>query len=307
MTIQEKCRKLNINIHNRIFKTNHFTSSFGHYEKCFTSLDLIEDCQDAIDEFIEIPESNIRERSVLYIYGVLQSLFCQQDGLQHLYNNISNTKISINDFFIKFEFNKKTREIRNEIAGHPTSRKNSEFYFIDKGPNFKYKFCYHGYNPDFKTVNVDLKKIITEQTDFVHKVLSSVETLVEKAMKKNIDEHSKQNVYSLISNLNYSIQLIKRGLSDSKRLFQAESSIKIVKKNISSFIEELNKRYNSEIPESILYTYYNIEYILNKIENWLIDGELHKNMDGKIFMIAFDKEFSELIQMAKEIDIEYAK
>ena len=71
MTIKELSGKIIKDIHNRRFQPNHFKEDFGDYEKCFTSLDLIKDCQDAIDEFIAIPETKIPNRSVLNIYFTL--------------------------------------------------------------------------------------------------------------------------------------------------------------------------------------------------------------------------------------------
>lgn len=308
MTIQEKCRQLNTDVHDRIFQTNHFDSRFGDYEKCFTSLDLIEDCQDAIDEFISIPESSYPRRSVLNIYGVLQAIYCQQDGLFGLYQNISRTKFrNLKDFFESFEFNKDIREIRNDIVGHPSSRKrDSEFYFIDKGPNSKFKFSYAGYTPEFRIVNVDLKKILTDQLEFTNKVLTSIDNLIKTTVQHHKEKHQHKSLYSIISNLNYSIQLIKRGYSDSHRSSQAEGGIKIVRQKISEFLDELKKRYNNEIPESIEDTNNSIQYILDKMQEWFDSGKLLNNMDGRIFMIAFDSEFRDLIQMSKEIDFEYS-
>lgn len=307
MTIQEISRKLNSDIHERIFQSNHFESTFGDYEKCFTSLDVIEDSEDAIDEFLDLPESNMPKRSVLYIYGVLQAMYCQQDGLFSLHQNISKLEFKKqNDFFNYFKFNMDIREIRNDIAGHPTSRKgNSEFYFIDKGPNSKFGFSYAGYKPEFRVVEVDLKYLIEEQREFTRKVLKEVENIIKRTVKEHKEEYKTKNLYSIISNLNYSIQLIKRGIYDSQRSFQAEGSLKIVSDKISEFLDELKLRYNDSIPESIIDTSGTINYILNRVSKWYDDGELLENKDARIFMIAFDKEFDDLKQMAKEIDLEY--
>jgi len=307
MTIQDKCIKLNNDIHKRMFQKNHFESSFGHYEKCFTSLDLIEDCQDAIDEFINLPESILQNRSVLNIYGVLQAMFCQQDGLFGLFQNISkNQDIKLDDFFTKFQFNKEIRKVRNDIVGHPTSRNNnSEFYFIDKGPNSKFRFSYAGYNPEYRVVKVDLRKFIDDQMIFTEKILESVENIIQTAMEQHKKEYKNRSLHSIISDLNYSILSIKRGIWDSQRSFQAEPGLKIVRASLTEFIDELKLRYKGFIPESVEHTTKTIEYILNKIEIWLNNGELFGNEDARIFMIAFDKEFNDLIQMSKELDKEY--
>jgi hypothetical protein len=309
MMVQELSRKINNDIHNRMFQPNHFKKDFGDYEKCFTSLDLIEDCQDAIDEFIAIPETKIPNRSVLNIYGVLQATFCQQDGLFGLFQNISREKFnSIGDFFSLFEFDSKNREIRNDIVGHPSTRivnRKSEFYFIDKGPNTKYKFSYAGYSPEFTVKKVDLKKIIDEQNNLAINVLNKVAEMINEKVNEHKEKHKDESLYSIVSNLNYSIQLIKRGYSDVNRSFQAEGSLKIVSSKITEVEEELKKRYKNSTPESVEYTLKNIYYILKKVQKWYENNELLHNKDAEIFMIAFDKEFEELEDMLKEIDEEY--
>jgi len=292
-----------------MFQPNHFNSIFGDYEKCFTSLDLIEDCQDAIDEFISIPETKTPSRSVLNIYGVLQATFSQQDGLFGLYKNISREKFkNIREFFVHFDFDNRNREIRNDIVGHPTTRNvkgNKEFYFIDKGPNSKYKFSYAGYSPDFVVKKVDLKNIINEQNKLAINVLNKVAKMIHEKVNEHKEKHKNENLYSIVSNLNYSIQLIKRGYSDVHRAFQAEGSLKIVHSKIMEVEEGLKKRFKSSIPDSVEYTLKNIYYILDKIAKWYDENELLHNKDAKIFMIAFDKEFEELVDMLKEIDEEY--
>jgi hypothetical protein len=306
MTVQELSRKVNNDIHNRMFQPNHFKEDFGDYEKCFTSLDLIEDCQDAIDEFIVIPETKTPNRSVLNIYGVLQATYGQQDGLFGLYENIAREKFkNIGEFFSLFEFDYGNREIRDDVIHSSSRRYNKEFYFIDKGQNSKYKFSYAGYSPDFVVRKVDLKKIIDEQNNLATNVLIKVIEMINEKVNQHKEKHKKESLHSIISNLNYSIQLIKRGYSDTQRAFQAEGSIKIVASKMKEVEEELKNRFKSSIPESIEYTLGNIDYILEQMGNWFDNNELLGKKDAEIFMIAFDKEFDELEIMLKEIDEEY--
>lgn len=72
MTIQEKYDKLNEDIHKQgnLFLKIYLSNNPGDYDRAFTSIDLIEDCQNAIEEFVGIPESNVNSlhlRSVTII------------------------------------------------------------------------------------------------------------------------------------------------------------------------------------------------------------------------------------------------
>lgn len=185
--IIEKCIELNRKIHENLFLSNYLSNSTDH-KRAFTSLDVIEDCQNAIEEYKSLEEENFQDRSTLYIYGVLQSLYCQQDGIFNLYRTIMDSNLKeheINILFDIYSFSKTIRNVRNDIAGHPTNRnKGKEFYYIAKGNNTKYKFTYAGYTPEFKAVNVDLKKFIEEQETFVIKVLEDIELDIENKIKK---------------------------------------------------------------------------------------------------------------------------
>jgi hypothetical protein len=160
--IQEWCGDLNEKIHEDIYLDNFLLPDESRHSKAFTSLDVIEDSQSAIDEFINLPETLFLGRSTLYIYGVLQALYCQQDGLQHFYESVKNKTFNGFHGLIKHlgawnEINN-IRSVRNEIAGHPSNLRNGkEFYFIAKGPNSKFSFEYGGYTPKFKSARVDLK------------------------------------------------------------------------------------------------------------------------------------------------------
>jgi hypothetical protein len=140
---------------------------------------------------------------------------------------------------------------------------------------------------------------------FSERVLESVDNLIQTAMEQHKKEHNHKSLNSRISNLNYSVLSIKRGIWDSQRSFQAEPGLKTLRASLTEFIDELKSRYKGFIPEAVEHTYKTIEYILDKVEMWLNNGELFGNDDARIFMIAFDNEFEDLIKMSKEIDEEY--
>ncbi len=156
------------------------------YNKVFTSFDLLEDCEQAIFEFKSLPESLFPRRSTLYIYGVLQALYCQQDAAYQLFKIFNTKRVEkIDDFFKIYHFTNIGREIRSDIAGHPTNRKGNESYFISKGPNTKYHFKYAGYSPEFRVVEVDLLKLIDEQNRFIEQFLKNLTVQINILIKEN--------------------------------------------------------------------------------------------------------------------------
>ncbi|MBP6025048.1 hypothetical protein [Ferruginibacter sp.] len=304
MTVQEKCNKLNKEIHNRLFLNNYLSTTIGDYERVFTSIDLIEDCQDAIEEFENIPETAIQSRTTLYIYGILQSMYCQQDGLFHLYKTITNSNIkNVYDLFKLYKFNIQVREVRDDIAGHPADRKGKEFYFIAKGTNSKYFFSYAGYTPHFRNVDVDLKQFIKEQNIFTSTVLDEVEKTIAQQIQIHKSKFNSMKLSDIVDNLNYPIQLIYRGIFDNHPL--ADSGLQEIKDKLNQLKTELNTRYGNKIPDSIKDIFRLQDHILNKIENWFSTKTLERNLDAEIFMDSFSHQLDKLIDILNEIDEDF--
>lgn len=306
----ERINELTDIISNKINKAN-FKSNFlkgnDNYKKAFVSLDLIEDSQSAIDEFLNLDENILPGRTTLYIYGVLQSLFCQQDGILHLYKLIVDNSIKIGTLFEQFHFDSGHREIRNDIVGHPTNRNNGkELYYLAKGSNTKYAFTYAGFTQNlekFRVKDVDLRKLITEQEIFVTEVLNAVNTEIDNKIQELKKKFKDMALLELTKGMSYDISKIYEGISHDYPIVMA--NINCLTKAISSIKEELHKRYNNAVPYEILQQFDLLEYILEKFINWVDKDELIGNMDAKVFHEGLEKQFEELESMLKSIDEEF--
>jgi hypothetical protein len=277
------------------------------YNQTFTSIDLIEDSQIAIEEFESAESLGKQGRSTLLIYGLLQSLFLQQDGLYHLYKCVLDEKIKQTDFFDKFSFDRDIREVRNDIAGHPTNRKNTEFYFIAKGPISKDRFTYAGYTPEFRKVEVDLKTFISKQSEFTLKVLQTVLDNILKKIEMKKDKHKNKALKEMIVGADRNIQLIYRGIRDTDRNFQGELGISGVKNALDEIRIELNTRYNNNLPSGISEVFRLTDYIIARFNEWWTENSLLENNDAEIFLDSLGNQLDELKEMLIEIDEEYNK
>lgn len=306
ITIQRKCNNLNRDIHVKIFRNN-FLDKGNDYERAFTSLDVIEDCQDAFEEYISIPVKNIPRRTTLYVYGVLQAMYCQQDGLFHLYRTLVDSKIKkVNQLFELFELDNEIRIVRDDIAGHPADRNfGKEFYYLAKGANSKYKFTYAGYDPSFKAVNVDLKEFIEKQTIFTQKILDFVKKHILQKLKEFKNKFIDVKLVNIIKDTDGSIQLINRGIIDNYHL--ASVGAKDMTDRLESLKSELKKRYNTE--SNVYYddVFELTDHILNKITEWIKTGRIEKNIEAKIYMSSLDNQLTYLSSCLEELDREFSE
>ena len=68
ISIQEWCINLNRKIHKPIFLENFLLPDDKKHCKTFTSIDLVEDTENAIEEFEKLPDDVLSNRSTLYIF-----------------------------------------------------------------------------------------------------------------------------------------------------------------------------------------------------------------------------------------------
>ncbi|HKJ31290.1 MAG TPA: hypothetical protein VKA34_05650 [Balneolales bacterium] len=305
--IIDLCNTLNRAIHEPLYHNFYNIPNELKYNQTFTSIDLIEDSQIAIEEFESAESLGKQGRSTLLIYGLLQSLFLQQDGLYHLYKCVVDENIKQTDFFDVYSFDKDIREIRNDIAGHPTNRKNSEFYFIAKGPVSKNRFTYAGYTPTFRTVEVDLKSFITKQLEFTINVLQKVEENILQKIEMKKGEHKNKSLKEIIVGADRNIQLIYRGIRDEERNFQGEWGISGLEIAIDEIRQELNLRYNENLPSGISESFRLIDFIIHRFNQWWTEKTLLGNDDAEIFLDSLEKQLNELEEMLIEIDEELNK
>jgi hypothetical protein len=294
--VLNKCNSIYNWIHKPLFKNRFFPEKIELFTKIFTALDVIEDAQKSIDN-----------RTTLYIYGVLQSMYCQQDGIMHLYKSIVEPEKKTNsnyiyDLFDKYDIDKKIRIIRDDIAGHPADRnRGREFYFIAKGANTKYKFTYAGYTPDFKTVNVNLLELLELQEKFTCIYLADIENQIAEIIfntKKKYMNEKLLNSYNSIRELE---KLIIKGIYN--RLFGIDTTsilneVKILK-------EKLNERYFNNIPDGLKDIFPKIEHILKKFNDWEANNNIENNIEVQIFMDSLNYNLNELKDILTEIDNEF--
>jgi len=306
MNIQRKCIELNRKIHIKIFKNN-FLNQGSDYERVFTSLDVIEDCQEAIEEFINIPEENIPRRTTLYIYGVLQAMYCQQDGLFHLYKTLADNNMKkVNQLFELFELDNQIRLVRDDIAGHPADRNfGKEFYYLNKGGNSKYQFTYAGYNPKFKSVKVNLNDFIDKQRTFTHEILDFIAEHISTQIKEIKNKFKQVKLVNIIKDTDGSIQLINRGIINNYHL--ASIGVKDVTEKIESLKSELKKRYNTDSHIYFEDVFELTDHILLKITEWIKEGRIENNIQARVYMASLDNQLTYLNNSLEELDRDFVE
>ncbi len=277
------------------------------WNKMWASMDIIGDTQLAIDFYSTLPKFNSINGGYLYIYGLLQALFVQQDACLHINNVITGEKINWkSDYPILFDI----REIRNMSVGHPGSRGDKSFHHISRisisKDSFEMLTYYSDENSKSELKKISIKRIIGKQNELVVDILSSIEGYMKSELKNHKKKfEGKKLADNFPDDLNYLFsKLYDTGAGSTalhkghfKIIFEAYGKIKAgIIDRYASLDALIGIKYNTGM----------LDYIFDRLERDLIKNPIDDDKELYIFVQALENEWKELEDMVKEIDEEFS-
>lgn len=270
------------------------------------SIYAIVDSQCAIDAYCELPFPDEIKGKYLYIYGLLQAFFLQQDSANGLSLALRNEEIKWKtDYPLLY----KIRELRNNTVGHPTERRHGRgdsatFSFIqisqismNKGG---FDFCLYRQENDFQfeDVSVDLNAAITEQQSSIMEILNTVCTYLDQEYYDYLKKFEKDKMVEIFKLLNYSAE---KALDDKP---MGAWGIDSAKGMVIKCKEALTARYGAwDNLDSFHYLIDDIEKIFFLIEN-PTEYQNHSQIKHYMTELAFIK-LRELRGLCQEVDSEF--
>lgn len=270
-----------------------------------SSLDVIDDTLVAIESYTnkEFPEDTGTQ--YIFVYGILQALFLQQDALRHL-SEAFEVEYEEHDLL------KEIRETRNTAVGHPTKfrRKGENYYYhLSRISLNKNGFNLLQYNSSKSTefLNVDILSSIRKQINAIIDNYSSiVDSLkeIDETHKEKFRNHMLEDIFH--SGMGYSFEKITSGIeahSPGDRDWGLKN-LEVIKEVYQEFEEALSKR--NEINDWTEYDLKEYFHALNKLEDFLSnnDSSLSKS-DAHIYSYYIYHKNEHFISIAKEIDESY--
>jgi hypothetical protein len=185
-----------------------------NWEKICSCMDTLGDTDLAINTYFDISDNLIKDISnkhfkddnysfeygikYLLLYGVLQSMFIQQDAFLGIYYEIITPKEKFREFkknfFDKYPILKKIRDIRNRAIGHPTNKKdsntkNENFNFITRWSMAQGYFELSTYNSSkrVKTERIKLKDLWKEQQKIISAHIEEIITFLKNKEKEIVN------------------------------------------------------------------------------------------------------------------------
>ena len=305
--ILEKTSKIRNHV-NHPWKLEILFSDRVKWDKVCSSMDVLDDTQSAIDNYFNLPDFSSDSGGYLFLYGLLQAFFLQQDASNHLtdalFNQTINWQVEYPDLHL-------IRELRNESVGHPTEfiRKGEvSFHYIARFSLNKNSFELASYYPAKQNTlyrDIDIFDLKNKQENSVSNLLDKVIQLMEIDLKNHKKKFQNMKLKDLVPNdFSYCIGKVYEGIYNNYPL--AEMNFTRIKETHESIKSAIDKRYTSyKALESVEDVVRRIDYIIIKMETWIKNKELHKNSDAEVFMDSFNERFKELEEMLLEIDEEF--
>ena len=276
-----------------------------------SSLDVIGDSDLAIDAYEKGNFPQDHGERYLWVYGLLQALFIQQDAVAHLCESLS-IPIKKNATLDSI------RDVRNKSIGHPTKKdrpKPVTYHFISRftisKSGFQLMSCLENGKSKFQDISIDemivqQRGILTAILKFVIKKLHVEELAHKKRFKMD-------KLIDVFSHMDFSVQEIFKGLKGGDKSSIGGIGIKMAKGILKDFKKKLNERGLSiDTYDSIKYLYGYFIYPLSELDIYfkrLQNGDkVNINAETAYIFYFFIKEhFNELKQIAQGIDDEYSK
>lgn len=213
------------------------------WNKLCASMDVIGDTQIAINSYFSLPSFKAENGGYLFLYGLLQAFFLQQDAISHLsealFDRPINWKNEYPDIYL-------VRELRNDSIGHPTKRgKDESFHFIARYSISKGHFrlmSHYSKNNNAEFNDIEINELRLKQEKSVIKILDNVIELMEKEYSDHKGKIANERLLDLIpGTMNYSIGKVYEGIYNNYPL--AEINFSQIKRTIDILKHEIIKRY----------------------------------------------------------------
>jgi hypothetical protein len=278
------------------------------WNRLWASLDVIEDSQIAIDDYSNLSEFSSSEKGYLYVYGILQALYLQQDALCNLNKALFGRGI---DFKSEHPKLYNIREIRNNSVGHPTGRGDGKsFHGISrmtiekKGFQMMSSFPKSDGEDDFEDVNI--LSCIATQNELLNEILNNTMEKLKSEFDSHMNKFKEKKLIDIVpTTIDYHFSKLYEEYVD---LFPVvKINFEMIFKIYNSIKQGIIDRYSSlsALP-GIEQNTKTLDYIFERLNRDLIKDRIEDEIELQIFIDALKSHFNELKSMIIEIDEEFS-
>ncbi|EIJ35290.1 hypothetical protein [Thiothrix nivea] len=272
-----------------------------------SSLDVISDTIMAILSYCSNDYPKDTGLQYIYTYGLLQSLFIQQDAVKNL------TKAFGEEYQIS-ESLKKIRDIRNSAIGHPTyepTKENVYYTYLSRNTLSKESFSYmrsSASGEDFFH-DVNIEEILESQLLGVLDKYKFISDLLIETDKKHKERHREQLMVNIFpSSMSYLFQKVAQAIysPDVSNVAFGGSMLESIERIYRDFEKELMNRNEIQGNEYLKYDLDQYFHAIDKLRKYFKEESKEMNeRDARVYHYYLEKEHNNFIKIAEEYDEEY--
>ncbi len=272
-----------------------------------SSLDVISDTIMAILSYCSNNYPKDIGLQYIYTYGLLQSLFIQQDAVKNL------TKAFGQEYQIS-EPLKKIRDIRNAAIGHPTyepTKENTYYTYLSRNTLSKKSFSYmrsSASGEDFFH-DVNIEEILEIQFLGVIEKYKFISDLLIETDRRHKEKHREQLMANIFpSSMSYLFQKVAQAIysPDNSNITFGLSMLGSIERAYRSFEKELVDRNELQGNDYLKYDLDQYFHAIEKLRSYFNrEIEEMNERDARVYHYYIEKEHNHFIKIAEEYDEEY--
>ena len=300
-TCEQTLVEIRSHIHHPWLK-GELVKNYKKFNQIFISLDTLEECYLSIKEYLKIPDITGYSGGFLYLTGLLQSLYVISDCIKSLADNTVHLKI---DYKLSHDMLFYLIEVRNDVVGHPTGRRNNTMHYIDRSSITKYNFQYMTYSENGWKANmnkVNLKETLFYCLQETADLLGIILTQMECKIEAHLNAFKGMKLTATLTHTGYNIEKLIQGCTTDYTL--TFINMKELSSTFQKSLDEVMQIYPTlEMLPGLYQCSDDIKYILARLEGWLDERSFRGNRDVLIFLETLSTKLDEYRSMLAEIEL----
>ena len=279
----------------------------GTWNQICSSLDVLGDTVLSIRDYIWSPYPASHGLKYIFTYGILQSLFLQQDAVRHLSEAFDVPHASSDKLM-------KVREIRNSAIGHPTKqqiRKSTHYNYISRISLAKAGFTLmqSSEKSDVQFIDIDMIAIIGEQSADIETALSLLSVKLKEADRMHRQKFGEKLIADIFhASTSYLFEKVSEGIHSPDRGNRSFglSMLGSIEKMYVVFEGALEER--RELNDYTQYDLGEYKHAISVLKEYLLENpkELSET-DARVYLFYLRERHEHFVQIANEVDDEYKK
>ncbi|WP_448509990.1 hypothetical protein [Immundisolibacter sp.] len=262
----------------------------------------------AINQFNDLPLFDGLTGGYLYIHGLLQTLYMQQDSVNHLSQSLFIKKINYKKNYPEIY---SVRELRNDVTGHPTNNYGKYFCVISQTTisNLGFTYCRYHPNGNNQFIHIEIKSLLNKQRELVSKILNKIIGDLKMEDKEHKKKFSEDKLVSIFPNsLNYQIEKLFEGAysKNTNKYPMTKISLDLIQSLMNDLTKAIDDRFESlNAVSSVKGLIMKINFINKHLFELINSQKYSGNLDTEVYLDSLKRSLSDLKGMCQEIDDDF--